>query len=241
MDFQEILSASDAERAHRTMERLRRHRTGAFVLTGGMAMELHTLKLRSVEEKRPLNDIDFLVDSFDDIPKTLATDFRFRHVHPNDPPGKTLLQCVDPETAVRVDIFRACGSAVARAMPMELDGATLRTISLEDLAAYTVRLCMDLAANTPMPAKHAKDLLRLIPVLDLCAAEPAWREHRKANHPETFRSAVGLVRDSIATRKVLQIVPIYSQDVEQSCSRCQGTEEFPLAAAKQILSILGYC
>jgi hypothetical protein len=100
---------------------------------------------------------------------------------------------------------------------------------------------MDLAANTPMPAKHAEDLLRLLPVLDLVAAELAWRKNRKANHPETFRSAVDLVMDSIATRKDLQFVPIYSHDVEQRCSRCRETENFPLACAKQILAILGYC
>jgi hypothetical protein len=97
---------------------------------------------------------------------------------------------------------------------------------------------MDLAANTPMPAKHAEDLLRLLPVLDLVAAELAWRKNRKANHPETFRSAVDLVMDSIATRKDLQFVPIYSHDVEQRCSRCRETENFPLACAKQILAIL---
>jgi hypothetical protein len=199
-------------------------------------MELHMLRHGSVEGKRPLNDIDFLVDSFDDIPKTLAADFLFRHVHPNDLPEKTLLQCVDPETAVRVDVFRACGSTVVRATPMELYGATMRTISLEDLAAYTIRLCMDLAANTPIPAKHAEDLLRLLPALDLCATEPAWQEQRKANHPQTFKFAVGLLRDLIATRRDLQIVPVYSQDIQPRCSRCQGTEEFPLADAKQILS-----
>jgi hypothetical protein len=241
MDFQAFLSAPDAERVRRTMKRLRRHQVDSLVLTGGMAVELHILKLGSVAEKRPLNDLDFLVDSFDDIPKTLATDFLFRHVHPNDPPGKTLMQCVDPETAVRVDIFRACGSTVARAMRMEFCGASLPTISLEDIAAYSVRLCMDLAANTPMPAKHGKDLLRLLPALDLRAAETAWREHRKANHAEAFRSAVGLVSDLIATRKDLQIRPVYSQDTQQKCPRCEGTEEFPLADPKQVLSILGYC
>jgi hypothetical protein len=241
MVFQAFLSASDAERAHRTIERLRWHRIDSLVLTGGMAMELAMLRLGSVEEKRPLNDIDFLVDSFDGIPKTLETDFRFRHVHPNDPPGKTLLQCIDPETAVRVDIFRACGSTVARATLLELGGTKLRTISFEDLAAYTVRLCMDLAVNTPMPAKHAKDLLRFLPLLDLPAMETSWREHRKPNHPQSFSSAVGLVTDLIAARRDLQIAAVYSQDVQQRCSRCQGTKEFPLAGAKQILSILGYC
>jgi hypothetical protein len=58
--------------------------------------------------------VDFIVGSFDDIPESLGTDFVLRHVHPIDSPGKTLLQCVDPETRVRVDVFRAYGSEIER-------------------------------------------------------------------------------------------------------------------------------
>jgi tartrate dehydratase beta subunit/fumarate hydratase class I family protein len=54
---------------------------------------------------RSLNDIDFIVDSFEHIPQSLAGEFLFRHVHPFDPPGKTLVQSIDPETMVRVDVF----------------------------------------------------------------------------------------------------------------------------------------
>ena len=35
---------------------------------------------------------------------TFAKSLLFRHIHPFDPPGKTLLQCVDTENTVRVDI-----------------------------------------------------------------------------------------------------------------------------------------
>lgn len=57
-----------------------------------------------------MNDIDFVTDSFDCIPESLADDFLFRHVHPFDPPGKTILQFIDAESALRVDVFRACGA-----------------------------------------------------------------------------------------------------------------------------------
>jgi hypothetical protein len=241
MDFALFLSPPDAERAQRAVEKLRRHSVAPLVLTGGMAIELHLLGLGLPEAVRPLNDIDFLVDSFDDIRETLSADLLFRHVHPNDLPGKTLLQCVDPETAVRVDIFRASGRTTDRAAGVELFGETLRMISIEDLAARTARLCMDLADNMPMPAKHTRDFLRLLPLMNMDALQPVWQEHRKRTHPESFVAAADLLRDLIATRRDLQIVPVFSQDTQRRCCRCESTEAFPLADAGQIRSLLGYC
>jgi hypothetical protein len=45
-----------------------------------------------------LNDLDFVAASFDSIPETIGSELLLRHVHPHDPPGKTMLQGVDPKT-----------------------------------------------------------------------------------------------------------------------------------------------
>src|SRR5579863_10531305 len=131
MDLTQFLSGADAGRAQNTLARLRRHGFGSLVLTGGIAIELHLLRRCLPVAARPLNDIDFLADSFDGIPKTLAADFIFRHVHPHDPPGKTLLQSVDPETAVRVDVFRAYGREMERAQSIELAHEPMRIIGID--------------------------------------------------------------------------------------------------------------
>lgn len=89
------LPAEDADRALRTLERLFRHDIPKWALTGGLATEVHWTRLTGQTSLRPLNDIDFIVDSFDALPQSLANDFMFRHIHPFDPPGKTLLQMVD--------------------------------------------------------------------------------------------------------------------------------------------------
>ena len=241
MNFTPFLSTSDAERAHGTLSRLRGHRIDRLALTGGMAIELHRIRLGLLPQSRTFNDIDFLVESFDDIPQTLSADLLLRHVHPHDSPAKTLLQCVDPRTAVRVDFFRAYGSTMGRTMDVELYGAPMRIISVEDLTARAGRLCMDLATEVPTPAKHTRDFLRLLPLVDFQSMEPVWAEHRKANHPESFPAAANLLHSLIASRRDLQIVPAYSQDVGAFCSRCETTESFPLADAGRILSLLGYC
>jgi hypothetical protein len=241
MDFRSFLSSADAELANRTLGKMRCHGIESLVLTGGLAIELHLLRLGLLAETRVLNDMDFLVESFPEIPTTISVDMLFRHVHPHDPPGKTLLQCVDPETAERVDIFRACGNTNSRAATMELCGQALRIVSIEDLVARTALLCMDLAEDAPIPAKHAQDFLRLLPLVEIADVETVWHDHRKPHQPPSFNATALLLRKLIATRKDLQITPVYSQDVTAACSRCQATHAFPLADVGVVRSLLGYC
>jgi hypothetical protein len=171
----------------------------------------------------------------------LSADLLFRHVHPHDPPAKTLLQGVDPETAVRVDVFRTYGGTTARAVCVELYGTAAKVASIEDLMARSTRLCMDLAFGEELPAKHARDFLRLLPHVDKGTMEPVWREHRKTQYPASFGQAASLLQELITTRKGLQITPAYSQNVHASCTRCEGSESFPLADAGRVLALLGYC
>ncbi|MGB6691743.1 MAG: hypothetical protein WBE76_28215 [Terracidiphilus sp.] len=241
MNLAAFLSQADAERAARSVRKLRRHEISSMVLTGGLAVELHLLQRGLPSILRPLNDIDFLVDSFDEIPKALSADLIFHHVHPHDPPGKTLLQSVDPETAVRIDLFRAYGDETARAQTLELAGIVQRMISLEDLVARTARLCLDLASDRPLPTKHARDFLRLLPIADTASIERAWPEHRKAGHPRSFAETANLLERLIPERPHLLVVPGYSRDPAQICPRCQSTPHFPLAGGERVLSLLGYC
>jgi hypothetical protein len=241
MELSEFLSDHDAERARRTLARLQLGPTSPLVLTGGFAIEMHLLRGGFATEPRPLNDIDFLAESFEAIPASAFVGMIFRHVHPHDPPGKTLLQSVDPETAVRVDVFRACGNTIARAVPITIEGRELRVVSAEDLAARAARLCMDLACGTPIPAKHARDFQRLLPLLKTNAVNAIWPEHRKPNHPASFAETVTLLTDLIAAMRDLQTAHNYSSDTKQACSRCEATDVFPLAGAEQVFSLLGYC
>jgi hypothetical protein len=113
-------------------------------------------------------------------------------------------------------------------------------ISIEDLLARTARLCMDLDSGSQVPAKHACDFLRLLPPADIADVEQAWQDHRKPSHPSAFVAAADLLQELIVTRKDLQIVPAYSDDVQATCSRCEPAEGFPLADRAEVHSLLGY-
>src|ERR1700733_10363567 len=62
LDF--FLSPTDSARAQNTLTKLRRHLPPAFVVTGGLAIGAHLARRGASPILRPLNDIDFLVDSF---------------------------------------------------------------------------------------------------------------------------------------------------------------------------------
>jgi hypothetical protein len=235
------LSAADAARAERVLHKLSRHGLGNWALTGGLAYELHSQILGLDCSERALNDLDFITGAFDCIPGTLSQDFLFRHIHPVAPPGKTLLQLIDQDAALRIDIFRCCGETMKRAIRVDLPFGPLQVVSLEDLVARAARLLLDLAAGVPVASKHARDYLRFVKVTSSMKMESVWQDHRKPMHPTTFRETNGQLQDLIPRCDSLLISPQYSQDPNQACPQCEPTDAFQLADPKVVLSLLGYC
>lgn len=228
--LRQFLNEADAERASRVLAKLARHDISRWVLTGGLAVEIHALRHGHPDSIRALNDLDFIAESFDCVPETLPRDFLFQHVHPYDPPGKTMLQFFDPDTATRIDVFRAYGTIMSRAVVIVLQSGPIRLISLEDLVSRGARLVLDLAARVPVPKKHVDDYLRLIGLVQPPDVEPAWQEHRKATHPATFLEAKNLLKHLIPNTVSLQTTIEYSKD-PAGCPRCAPTGVFQLAAS----------
>jgi hypothetical protein len=236
-----FLCAGEAKRAWKTLQKLSHHDISGWGLAGGLAVEIHWERGSLPASTRPLNDLDFVTPTFDCIPEGLAGDFLCRHVHPLDPPGKSILQLVDAETALRIDLFRGYGAIMTRTLSLKFPFGSIQLISREDVLARAVRLLLDLRGGVPVPAKHAVDYLRLDKIMQPSDVEVAWKDHRKPDHPETFQEANTLVRGLIATHRNLLTTPYYSKDVTQICSRCVPTAAFPLADPNLVLSLLGYC
>ena len=239
--IQHFLSIDDSKRAFNTLRKLALHKVSRWALAGGLAVEFHCLRSEHAHPIRHLTDIDFVVPAFECIPETLARDFLFRHVHPFDPPNKTIMQLVDVDTSLRVDVFRADGGIMSRAISFDVPSGPLRVISVEDVVAHAARLLLDLDASVPVPAKHADDYLRLAEFVTSSNVETAWQDHRKPTHPMTFAETNTLVKRLITTRRNLLIIPEYSKDAAEICRRCAPTPPFQLADPKVVLSLLGYC
>jgi hypothetical protein len=164
----------------------------------------------------------------------------FRHVHLFDPPGKTLLQLVDADSAMRIDVFRTYGGTLSRSSELDLPMGMVRLIRLEDLIARLARLALDLAEQVPTPAKHTVDFLRLAQLVNATAVEAAWQDHRRPTHPNSFRETSALLHTLIATRSDFLITPEYSKDSEAVCMRCVNTDGFRLADPAVLRAVLGY-
>ncbi|MGA9463745.1 MAG: hypothetical protein WBV28_13215 [Terracidiphilus sp.] len=236
-----FFSPTDRVRAELTLRKIAMFDVSRWAITGGLAIEIHLYQHAAKSFIRPLQDIDFMTASFDEIPNGLAKDLLFRHIHPHDPPGRNLLQGVDPVTNVRVDVFRAYGLEMERVAPVTVAGMTLRMVSLEDMIARHARLSWDLLEGNCVAPKFARDFLRMIDLVPPDAMESIWLEHRKPRQPQSFGETVMQLRQAIATRSDLLVSPIHSTDVHSICLRCETIENFPLADASRILSILGYC
>ncbi len=237
-----FLSATDVDRASRTLAKLTLHDISGWALTGGFATEIHSLLRGREPLVRNLNDIDFAADSFSAIPKSLAEDFLFRHIHPDDPPGKTMAQLVDADSRLRVDVFRAFGETLRRtSMISGVLPAPMRVISLEDLLARSARLSLDLARGEFTAAKYVRDFLRLSRLANVDDVEIAWRDQRKTRDPATFAEASAELRALIPANPHLLVTPQYSQEPTEVCGRCEAKPPFVLAKPELVLALLGYC
>jgi hypothetical protein len=239
MELELFLSSEDRGRCERVLRKLARHDIRSWILTGGIAVEVHCIRRGGSPTRRPLSDIDFVAPSFDSLPPDLKERFLFRHVHPLDPPGKTILQAVDAEEAVRVDVFNDGGVASRRAENIVLCGLQIRIISFEDLLARVTRLSLDIVRGKAI-AKHVRDFYRMSALATMEAMEEVWPLHRREAAPGTFKEAHDLLRDLIPRRQEYVITPAFSKDGDEVCKRCKPTSDFPLADAKEIYSILGY-
>jgi hypothetical protein len=241
MSLELFLNSTDCARVTRTLRKLAAHDISRWALSGGLAIEFHILSRGGMSRPRPLHNIDFVTASFDCIPETLGDRLLLRHVHPYDPPAKNMLQGVDQETEVRMDVFRAYGSEMKRVLPIEIATLAFQVVSLEDMVARHARLNWDLMEGKPIAPKYAQDFLRLLEFVTTEEVESIWQEHRKPPSPESFSETVRQLRRVIASRSDLLIPPTYSTNVDEVCHRCEGTGAFPLADARQVFSILGYC
>jgi hypothetical protein len=129
--------------------------------------------------------------------------------------------------------------ASRREEAIALAGWELKIISMEDLLARIARLTLNIAYGETVPAKHARDFLRLSKLANLECMEKVWPYHRRENHPATFREAYELLRGLIPYRQELLFTPTYSTAFE-ICKRCIPTPYFQLADPKRLFSILGY-
>ncbi|MGB8009982.1 MAG: hypothetical protein WCF68_00080 [Terriglobales bacterium] len=241
MNIQAFYEADDADRLLHTLRNLGQHDLSRWALTGGTAIEHYLQQMGAPTCTRPLHDLDFIAAGFDCLPGSLASALLLRHVHPHDPPAKTMLQAVDPKTSIRVDVFRAYGFEMERTQSIAVSETELRIVAFEDLVARHARLCCGLLRGETLAPKYARDFLRMVNFVESESIEPIWREHRKATDPGNFAEAVAVLLEAIAAHPELLIAPVYSTDVDEVCPRCESTAAFRLADARQVFAHLGYC
>ena len=211
--LQHFLSIADSTRANAVLRRLVQHNIDGWALTGGLAVGLHAVAIGMEPRGRSLNDLDFVTEQFEEIPETLGKNFLFRHVHPGQQPGGTMMQLVDVDARLRIDIFRAVGATFKRASRIKLPVGEFTVVALEDLIARTARLSVDLAHGIPVPSKHAADFLLLSTMLGPRDAQSAWCDHRQPDQPGSFAEVRKILTELIPNQPDLLITPEYSKDV----------------------------
>ena len=159
--FTDLLDPDDARRATAAVEALLVHGLRC-ALTGGLAIDAQLRAHGQPIERRHLNDIDVVVESFASIPESIARSFLQHHVHPDATDGRMLLQLIDEDRRIRVDVFQALGMTLSRACPLNDETGELDVLSVEDLVARSTALvCGCLRRRRAIDVKHVTAFKRL--------------------------------------------------------------------------------
>jgi len=236
--FSALLKRDDARRASDVAERLL---ADGFrgALTGSLATEAQLRTHGRPIDRRALNDLDIVVDSFNAIPPSLADRFLVHHIHPDAPEGKTLLQLVDKESALRVDLFRAFGATLTRACVVDEQTGRLPVLAVEDLVARsTAHVCGRLRQGRPIDVKYVRAFTRLAGLGEPPELAAAWRDHRQ-ELPGTLEEATREANELLLRCPGLLVRETYST-VVTACDQCRDHGPFRRAAPEVIVSILGY-
>ena len=235
----EFLSASDAQRVSLLLEKLSAYGLRGAALVGSIATEVHLHSQGRNTELRPLNDLDFIVESFTSLPASLADGFLVHHIHPHAPEGKLLLQLIDREQALRIDLFRQFGNTLTRVERRTWLTESVTLISLEDLVARTTALLLrSLRTGRTVDPKHAHSFRRLVGLGERRRIDAAWRDHRQSERT-SFHDAVQLAQCLLDLHPELAIREPYSSEVSV-CSKCEDHGPFRRARPDIIVQTLGY-
>ena len=237
--FSAFLKANDAIRASSVVEKLLANGLRGCALTGGLAIEAHLRAHGRPIHWCALNDVDLVVESFDAIPTALADRFLLNHIHPHAPEGKTLLQVIDRERALRVDLFRAFGTTLSRAGVLDEQTASLPVVAIEDLVARTTaHVCGRLRKGLEIEAKYVRSFMRLTDLGRRTQLTEAWEDHRQ-DVPGTLEAATREAHQLLGRHPELVVSEEYS-DILTACDRCQDYGPFRLASRETIVDVLGY-
>ena len=236
--FAATLDERDASRAASVIQKLA-IRECQIALTGGVAMEMLLRSNGRPSVRRPLNDLDFVVEDFATIPPLLANDFVLHHVHPFAPEGKLLLQLIDADHAVRIDLFRAFGETMRRSRELPGNTKPLRVVAVEDLVARTTQhVCAALGRGRPLDAKVGSAFRRLLGLGHRRLLEEAWRDHRQ-DVQLSFSDAMREASQLLELHPDLLVREKYSS-VVTPCPQCQNYGPFRQSPPELIVRILGY-
>jgi hypothetical protein len=234
--FSAFLNASDAKRASDVVERVLASGLRACALTGGLAIAAQLRAHGHAVGEYALNDVDLVVDDFAAIPAALAGRFLLNHIHPSAPEGKTLLQLIDRERALRVDLFRTLGRTLSRARVLDTRTG-LPVLAVEDLVARTTaHVCGRLRRNLEIDAKYVRAFMRLTTLGRPTHLTEAWHDHRQ-DVPGTLEEATQEAHQLLARHPELIVSEKHSA-VATACDRCQNYGPFRLAPLEMIEATL---
>jgi hypothetical protein len=232
---------ADQKRITTCLDRLFPHLTPSkCAITGGVGIACQ-LALRDIEASfRSLNDIDLVAESMEVVHPEITRSFLVNHYHPPQPGyDKFMIQLADPVSKLRVDIFSYLSTHPSRMRETRLGKWTVRLVALEDQLVRKVALLQDLSASNPEEPKHYDDVALLETMADIQLAGSIWDATMLGKYPYSFTDAIRKLYRSREEHPEWVRREFYLK-VRHPCAKCRHSPLYPIAAAEDVVAILGW-
>jgi len=242
----DLLKHLPSEAGERLAETLRRTCDGAIapvLIVGSIALRYHLNRHGCAPLHRPLHDLDLAVSDVESLPPVEGEALLVSHYHPDSATsgtGRLLLQLVDPETALRIDIFHALPGAFHRASPLGHCSPHIFVACIEDVLVRSILVLGAQIESGSVEFKHVETIQRLSDIVKMEKADQLWATIDQGVWPGSIREAIEHAGSVLQDHPSLYGVLQYGRLDDPPCDQCLWTDRYPLAEKHRIFEILGY-
>lgn len=211
-----------------------------FILVGGISTRYSAVRSKKMFPKRPLNDVDILIENKDVLLPSVTNDFLIYHYHPNQNyNGSYYIALVCPNTKTKIDFFDYSNKP-DKVYRLKFGEYFVDVQSAEDQLVNTVHQIQRISSRDKVDPKQISDLKLLNRISNKNISEKIWMKKHFKEHKIDLKKAIE--RGLKLARECpdwLQVKPRRKGE-PYVCKDCVNTTDFPITPMGTIYKLMGY-
>ena len=231
-------SKKENEKIQDVLLKLNKHlKKGEYCIVGSIAIRHYLSQSKIKYKKRPLGDIDVVINTDSTVQKSITDDFLIGHYHPQH----GFFAIVDPIEQIKVDLFgMKYGYQISKILEKDLNGNRYKIVSLEDQLTKSMLDLKNIRdKSNVVDSNLLAEVKAMLKIANLIECEKYWIKNNLNDKfgstlQETFKQ---VYEETLEDNSLLGIKPKPPKDIE-ICESCTVTKDFPLVSPKELYQMI---